>query len=84
MIIIIITFAKKSQQWHYFLLSIVPQGKTIFRMILCCFAYITGIEKNEISEACRTYGVRRGVYRVVVGKFEGKRTLGRPRRRCGG
>jgi hypothetical protein len=26
-------------------------------------------------------GVRRGVYRVLVGKPEGKRPLGRPRRR---
>ena len=26
-------------------------------------------------------GERRGVYRVLVGKHEGKRTLGRPRRR---
>ena len=26
--------------------------------------------------------VRRGVYRVLVGKPEGKRPLGRPRRRC--
>jgi hypothetical protein len=26
-------------------------------------------------------GERRGVYRVVVGKLEGKRPLGRPRRR---
>ena len=31
--------------------------------------------------ACSTYGVRRGVYRVLVGKPEGKRPLGRPRRR---
>jgi len=29
-------------------------------------------------------GVRRGVRRVVVGKHEGKRTLGRTRRRGGG
>jgi len=27
-------------------------------------------------------GKRRGVYRVLVGKPEGKRPLGRPRRRC--
>ena len=27
-------------------------------------------------------GVRRGVYRVLVGKPEGKRSLGRPRHRC--
>ena len=32
---------------------------------------------------CSTYGgeERRGVYRVLVGKPEGKRPLGRPRRR---
>ena len=27
-------------------------------------------------------GERRGMYRVLGGKLEGKRTLGRPRRRC--
>jgi hypothetical protein len=27
-------------------------------------------------------GERRGVYRILVGKPEGKRPLGRPRRRC--
>ena len=31
--------------------------------------------------ACGTYGEGRGVYRVLVGKPEGKRPLGRPRRR---
>ena len=30
---------------------------------------------------CSAYGNRRGVYRVLVGKPEGKRQLGRPRRR---
>jgi hypothetical protein len=30
--------------------------------------------------ACSAYGERRGEYRVLVGKLEGKRTLGRPRR----
>ena len=29
--------------------------------------------------ACSTYGERRGVYGVLVGKLEGKRPLGRPR-----
>ena len=29
--------------------------------------------------ACSTYGSRRGVYRVLVGKLEGKRPLGRTR-----
>jgi hypothetical protein len=31
--------------------------------------------------ACSAYGEGRGVYRVLVGKPEGKRPLGRPRRR---
>ena len=39
------------------------------------------IEKNEIGRACSVYGERGGVYRVLVGKPEGKRPTGRPRRR---
>ena len=31
--------------------------------------------------ACTAYGVRRGAFRAVVGKPEGKRPLGRSRRR---
>jgi hypothetical protein len=34
--------------------------------------------------ACRAYGEGRDVYRVLVGKPEGKRPLGRPRRRWKG
>ena len=33
-----------------------------------------------MGRACSTYGERRGVYSVLVGKSEGKRPLGRPRR----
>jgi hypothetical protein len=36
---------------------------------------------NKMSGVCSKYGKRRGVYRVFVGKSEGKRPLGRPRRR---
>ena len=36
------------------------------------------IEKNGMGRACSTYGARRGVYRVLVGKPEAKRPLGRP------
>ena len=45
--------------------------------------YFSGdkIEKNEMGGACNAYGDRRGIYRVLVGKPEGKRPLGRPRRR---
>jgi hypothetical protein len=39
------------------------------------------IEKNEMGGAWSTYGEGRGVYRVLVGKPEGKRPLGSPRRR---
>jgi hypothetical protein len=39
------------------------------------------IEKNEMGRACSAYVEGRGVYRVLVGKPEGKRSLGRPRRR---
>jgi hypothetical protein len=39
-------------------------------------------EKNDMGGACSTYGgEERGVYRVLVGKPEGKRPLGRPRSR---
>jgi hypothetical protein len=34
-----------------------------------------------MSGACSAVGERRGVYRVLVGKSERKRALGRPRRR---
>jgi len=34
-----------------------------------------------MSGACSAYGDRRGLYRVLVGKPEGKRPLARPRRR---
>jgi len=39
------------------------------------------IEKKEMGGACSAYGDRRGVFTVLLGKREGKRPLGRPRRR---
>jgi hypothetical protein len=42
---------------------------------------VAKIETNEIGRACGMYGEDRGVYRVLVGKPEGKRPLGSPRRR---
>jgi len=38
------------------------------------------VEKNEVYGACSMYGESRSVYRILVGKSEGKRPLGRPRR----
>ena len=40
------------------------------------------IENNEMGGACsECWGERRDVYWILVGKPEGKRPLGRPRRR---
>ena len=39
------------------------------------------IYKNEKGWACGAYGWGEGVYRVLLGKQEGRRPLGRPRRR---
>ena len=39
------------------------------------------IEKNEMGGNVACMGERRGVYRVLVGKPEGKIPFGRPRRR---
>src|SRR5215469_11246761 len=39
------------------------------------------IEKNEMGGTCGAYGEGRVLHRVLVGKPEGKRPLGRPRRR---
>jgi len=39
------------------------------------------IEKNEMGGACGAYGEGRSVHRVLVGKPEGKRPLGRDRLR---
>jgi hypothetical protein len=37
------------------------------------------MEKYEMGGACSALGERRGVYRVLVGKSEGRRLIGRPR-----
>jgi hypothetical protein len=39
------------------------------------------IENNGMVGACSVDGEGRGVYKVLVGKPEGKRPLGRPKRR---
>jgi hypothetical protein len=38
------------------------------------------MKEDEVGEICSTHGGR-NLYRVLVGKHEGKRPLGRPRRR---
>jgi len=39
------------------------------------------MEKSEMGVAYNSYRERRGLYRGLVGKPEGKRSLGRPRQR---
>ena len=39
------------------------------------------MEKNEMGGACRVYGGKERCIQGLVGKPEGKRPLGRPRRR---
>jgi hypothetical protein len=34
-----------------------------------------------VSRSCSTHGEKRNAYRILVGKPEGKRPLGRPKRR---
>jgi hypothetical protein len=41
------------------------------------------INNNEMGGACETMGDKRGAYGVLVGRPEGKRPLGRPRRTAG-
>ena len=38
-------------------------------------------KSNEMGGACSIYGERKGAHRVLVGKPEGSRPLGRPRHR---
>jgi hypothetical protein len=39
------------------------------------------MKENEVGKACSTQAEERKVYKVLVGKPEGKRPLARPRRR---
>jgi hypothetical protein len=39
------------------------------------------VKEDEMGRACSTNGEKRNAYRILVGKPEGKRPLGRPRRR---
>jgi hypothetical protein len=45
------------------------------------YEYNDQVKENEMGRACSTNGEKRNAYRILVGKREGKRPLGRPRRR---
>jgi hypothetical protein len=48
-------------------------------VIIIIIIIIIIIEKNEMGGACSTMGEKRGAYRIVVGRPEARRPLGRPR-----
>jgi hypothetical protein len=45
------------------------------------FASSDQVKEDEMGRACSTNGGKRNAYRILVGKPEGKRPLGKPRRR---
>jgi hypothetical protein len=49
--------------------------------VINLYCAVGKIKKNEMGWACGAYGEGRGVHRVLVEKPEGRRPLGRPRRR---
>jgi hypothetical protein len=51
--------------------------------MICTLTNYSGdqVEKNGMGGACSMYGERRGACRVLVGKPEGKRPLGRSKLR---
>ena len=60
-----------------------PKDSTNFPKEMSNTQYCAGdkIEKNEMGWACGAYGWGEWVYRMLVGKPEGRRPLGRHRRR---
>jgi hypothetical protein len=52
-------------------------------LMICTLAIYTGdqIEKNDMGEACSTYGGENRCMQVLVGKSKGRRPLRRRRRR---
>jgi hypothetical protein len=66
-------------------LSILLHGVALKKENLYFTYFFTGTfhlpKETEMGRACGTYKERRGAYRALVGKPEGRRPLGRPRRR---
>jgi hypothetical protein len=54
----------------------------LLEAIICTrWVLMLGVKKDKIGRECRTNGAKRNEYRILVGKPEGKRPLGRKRRR---
>ena len=73
--------------WFLFLIINERKGKMYWegsgRIFKLRNNFLHNDELNEVGGVYSTYGESRGVYRVLVGKPEGKRPLGRPGNRWG-
>jgi hypothetical protein len=49
--------------------------------LIDCLYKHNQVKKNEIDGACSTNWEKRNIYKILVGKPDGKRSLERPRRR---
>jgi hypothetical protein len=56
------------------------KSKCAATFFVLCYLVLTA-KKTEMGRTCGSYGERRGAYRAFVGKSEGRRPSGRPRRR---
>jgi hypothetical protein len=59
------------------------QHQNKLRGNLFCVSYLP-VKKDKMGRACSTNGEKRNAYRLLVGKPDGKRPLGRPRRKLVG
>jgi hypothetical protein len=51
----------------------------MMNFIACILVRVIKIKEDEVGGNVAHVGERRGVYRILVGRPEGKRPLGRPR-----
>jgi hypothetical protein len=54
----------------------------LFIIVVSVFTYNDEVNECEMERACSTNGAKRHACRILVGKPEEKRPLGRLRRRC--
>ena len=60
---------------------VLMDNKLLILVLLTKHCSVYQIEKNEKGGSRSTYGQKRGVYKILVGKPEGKRPLERPKRK---
>jgi hypothetical protein len=46
-----------------------------------CPIHLPEVKEDEMGRTCIAYGEQRNAYRILMGKAEGKKPLGRPRHR---